>query len=366
MKFIATIGIFFMKIIYFFMKLFKTKNKIVFISRQSDKLSLDFSLLKEEIEKNSNIELVFITKKVEKNFRSVFKSIFIMLKQMYHLATSKVCVIDGYNITVSVLKHKKGLKIIQIWHSLGAIKKFGYQSLITNKQKETAKVMHMHENYDYILSGSDAMTKYFAKAFNYPESKFYSLGLPRIDYILKTEKQNKIKVYKKYPEFKNKKIILYVPTFRDNNNYQINKLINSIDLKKYILIIKVHPNMDYKIDKKDNVYTCDNISSLDLLCVSNYVITDYSAISIEAAVIDKPIYLYVYDYDEYKENPGINTDLYSDLKGYVFKDPKELFDKLNKTKYDMKVLEGYKKKYLCNTDGTVTKNIVEFILEQVK
>ena len=129
MKFIATIGIFFMKIIYFFMKLFKTKNKIVFISRQSDKLSLDFSLLKEEIEKNSNIELVFITKKVEKNFRSVFKSIFIMLKQMYHLATSKVCVIDGYNITVSVLKHKKDTKVIQMWHALAAIKKFGYQTI---------------------------------------------------------------------------------------------------------------------------------------------------------------------------------------------------------------------------------------------
>ena len=365
MKIIATIGIFFMRLIYFFMKLLKTKNKIVFISRQSDKLSLDLSLLKNELE-DKDIELVFITKKVKKDFISVFKSIFIMLKQMYHLATSKVCVIDGYNITVSVLKHKKSLKVIQIWHSLGAIKKFGYQSLNTPKQKEIARVMHMHENYDYIISGSLAMTKYFSKAFNYPKSKFYSLGLPRIDYILNTEKENKKKVYSNYPEFKNRKIILYVPTFRDNNDYQINELINAIDLKKYILIIKVHPNMDYKIDKKKNVYTCDDISSLDLLSVSNYVITDYSAISIEAAIIDKPIYLYVYDYDDYKKNPGINTDLYKDLKGCVFKDPNELFDKLDNSKYDMNVLKRYKNKYVCNTKGTVTKNITEFILEKVR
>ena len=48
---------------------------------------------------------------------------------MYYLATSKVCVLDGYCIPASILKHKKKLKIIQIWHASGAIKKFGYQIL---------------------------------------------------------------------------------------------------------------------------------------------------------------------------------------------------------------------------------------------
>ena len=358
---VANIGIFFMKLIYSFMKLFKTQNKVVFLSRQSDSLSLDYRMLKKELENDKNIKLVFLTKKVEKKISAVFSSVGIMLKQMYHLATSKVCIIDGYNITVSVLKHKKSLRVIQIWHSLGAIKKFGHQSLYSDRQKKLAKVFKMHENYDYIITGSKAMNKYFAEAFNYPEEKLVPLGLPRIDYIKNNNKRSKTKVYKKYPEFKNKKIILYVPTFRDNNNYKINELINAVDLSKYLLIVKVHPNMHYQVATKKNVYTCKGINSLDLLSIANYVITDYSAISIEAAVIDKPVYLYVYDYDEYSNNPGINTDLYSDLPGCVFKEPKDLFNALSKTKYDNQVIKRFKKQYVCNSDGTVTKNLVQFI-----
>jgi ATP-dependent DNA ligase len=52
-----------------------------------------------------------------------------VLNEMFHLATSKYCIIDSYVIPVSILKHRNKLVIIQIWHALGAIKKFGYASL---------------------------------------------------------------------------------------------------------------------------------------------------------------------------------------------------------------------------------------------
>ena len=105
--------------------------------------------------------------------------------QLYHLATSRVCIIDGYNIAVSVLNHKSELKIFQIWHSLGAIKKFGYQTLNTVKSKKTAKIFKMHNNYDYITCSSNDMIKYFSKSFNYERNNFVPIGLPRIDYLLK-------------------------------------------------------------------------------------------------------------------------------------------------------------------------------------
>lgn len=358
------IGIIGLKFIYIFMKLIPTKNKIVFISRQNDNPSIDFRMIRDEIEKNySDIKIVFVTKKMEKNLKSILKNFKFILIQMYHLATSKVCITDGYNIPVSVLNHKKNLKIIQIWHSLSAIKKFGYQTLDTQKKKKIAQILCMHKNYDYLISGSKAMVKYFSKSFNYNKDKFYSLGLPRIDYLIKYNDVNKTKVYKRYPNFKDKKIILYVPTFRENDNYKINELIKSVDLQKYILIIKVHPNMNYSIKKKKNVYICKDFSSLQLLSVADYVITDYSAISVEAAVLNKPIYIYAYDLEEYSKYPGINIDLQKYFPKLVFKDANDLFRILDKEKYNLEIVQKYKNKFVVKTDGNITKDITKFIIK---
>ena len=105
---------FHLRIIYFFLKLFKTdNNKILFLSRQSDTKSIDFKLMEKDIKKRyPDKKLVILTKTLNKN--NFIKYYFHIYKQMYHLATSKVCLVDTYIIPVSILKHKKSLKIITI------------------------------------------------------------------------------------------------------------------------------------------------------------------------------------------------------------------------------------------------------------
>lgn len=356
--------IFIIRIVYFFFKFFKTKNKIVFISRQSNKPSLDFIMLEEEVLKqNQNIKIVMLTKKVEKNIKSVLKNTFMLFKQLYHLATSKICITDGYNITISALQHKESLKIFQIWHSLGAIKKFGYDSLKTPKDRKIARIMAMHKNYNYVNCSSDSMKKYFSKAFGYNDDYLIPFGLPRVDYIITKENILKKRIYNKYPEFKRKKVILYAPTFRDNNNYKINELISEIDFNKYILLLKLHPNTKIEIENK-NVYTCKEFNALSLIAVSDYIITDYSGIAIEALALSKPVYLYVYDIEEYSNYPGLNLDLYQEFKGLTFKSPHKLFQSISRNCYDKKVIEKLKRKYIVSTNGDVTKNLVKFILEK--
>ena len=357
--------VYLLKFIYFFLKVFPIRNKIVFVSRQSNKPSLDFMMLSDKIQElDKDVKIVFVTKKANKNVVDVMKSTFSIFRQMYHMATSKVCITDGYNIAISVLKHKKRLKIVQLWHSLGAIKKFGCQSLYSDRDKKIAKIMKMHRNYDYINGCSKTMIKYYSKAFDYDKNYFYSWGLPRIDYLLKNENEMKGKVYSKYPELINKKVILYIPTFRDNDNYKISELINSINLNKYVLIVKVHPKMNVSIEKKQNLYVCSNFDSFSLLPVADYVITDYSGMMIEAAAIDKPIYLYTYDLDDYKNKPGINIDLEKEFKGFVFKDAVSLFKVLDGKKYDFNLLNSFKNKYVSSTNGDITESIAKFIIEK--
>lgn len=362
MVFLLTIYKYILKFVYFFLKLLPTRKKqILFLSRQTNEPSLDFKYLIDDIHKRyPDYKVIVKTKRLEKNNPiQIISYLFHPFVQMYYLATSSVCVIDTFIIPVSCLKHKKSLRIIQIWHSLAAIKKFGYQTLNTDKDKKIAKVMCMHKNYDAIVSGSNEMTKHFSKAFNYPESKFITCGLPRIDYLLDTEKDNKKKVYKEYPELKNKKIVLYVPTFRTYDEYKFDEIIDTYKDSDYTLIIKKHERSKVDIDEK---YTYPKVSSLELLSVADYVITDYSAIAVEASILNKPLYLYIYDLDLYNKYEGVNIDLYKELPGYVFDDIKDIKKSMDKNNYDMKKLDKYRKKYVTNIDGTSTKKLVDYII----
>ena len=269
MVILLTIYKYILRFVYFFLKLLPTKKKqILLLSRQTNEPSLDFQYIINDINKRyPDYKIVVKTKRLEKNNPiQIISYLFHPFVQMYYLATSSVCVIDTFIIPVSCLKHKKNLRIIQIWHSLAAIKMFGYQTLNTDKDKKIAKVMCMHKNYDAIVSGSKEMTKHFSKSFNYPESGFITCGLPRIDYLLDTEKYNKKKVYKEYPELKNKKIVLYVPTFRTYEEYKFDEIINTYKDSDYTLIIKKHGRTKVEVDQE---YTYDKVSSLELLSVAD-------------------------------------------------------------------------------------------------
>ena len=103
-----------MKIIYFFLKLLPTKEKqILFLSRQENKPSIDFQYMIDDIHSRyPDYHLVVLTKRMEKNnIKQTILYPFHVLKQLKCLATSEICVTDGYQIVISCLKHKKDLKI---------------------------------------------------------------------------------------------------------------------------------------------------------------------------------------------------------------------------------------------------------------
>lgn len=358
-----------MRFIYFFIKLFTKQkdNKITMLSRQSNNINIDFRLLKEELDKLDNIELIIACKKIPENLGGRINYCFGMISDMYHIATSRVCIIDGYNIAISSLKHKKGLGIIQIWHALGAIKKFGYQVLDRREgsSNKTAKIMKMHANYSLVTCASKVTREFFAEAFNTDRDKIKIYGMPRIDYIL--GKNNKInekeqKILQEYPKLKEKKNIIYVPTFRKNEKIDLSDLINSVDEEKYNLIIRLHPLDETEVDQK---YIIKKFSTMDLLKVADYVITDYSAIAFEAAILNKPIYFYVYDIDKYEDDRGLNINLMKEMKSCSSKNINEIVDMIDKNEYDYEEFRRFRERYIETMDTNNTTRIVEYITNYI-
>ncbi len=354
-----------MNAIYLLFKLLPQQHKVVFISRQSNIDTLDFRLIREEIDARNLHKSVFLTKKLVFSPWGMICYFFHMIKQMYHIATSKVVVIDSYCIAVSILKHRQNLKVFQIWHATCAIKKFGYQTIDKKDgtSQKTAKLMKMHQQYTYVLCASDVTSTHFCEAFSVPLDKIVKGGLPRIDYIRMHKQEVGNFICQKYPMVQKKINIVYAPTFRKSRSVDANNLLQAIDHNKYNVIVKTHP-LDENISKSfigNGIIMDQQYSVYDWLSVADIVISDYSALIVEAAVAEIPVYLYIYDIEEYQMNTGLNVSLSDEAIGkYCFRNPIELAKTLDQV-YDMKLLHEFRDKYFDVKETTCTKRLVDFI-----
>ncbi|MBR1417297.1 MAG: CDP-glycerol glycerophosphotransferase family protein [Bacilli bacterium] len=351
--------------IYFFIKLLPTQNKVVMISRQSNKVNTDFKLLGKKLK--DKYKVVYLCKTLEGGIKSKWsvriKYFFHMFRQMYHLATSKVCILDTYCPTVSILRQKKSLTVIQMWHSVGTMKLFGYAVIDRGEGSnyKIADAMKMHKNYTFACAASDAYKDHLSRGFNIPKSMIKTFTLPRIDLLTDKKHEEKIKnkIYTKYPSLKDKPNIIFAPTFRKKEasfNRRLDELVKNFDFKKYNLIVKLHPLSKIKITNK-KVLTAKEFSTFDMLFVADKLISDYSCIIYEAGVRNIPLYFYDYDLDYYKTIRGLAID-YNELPGYKCDNAKDLVKSFEK-EYDYAYLKKFINKYVENRVNCTEKLVKE-------
>ncbi len=339
MRFLTRIAIALCNFVYAFHKLAPTRNRIAMISRQSNRLTLDMRLLKEELKRQDpSVEVVTMNRKIPPGIFGKIKYILYMLgPEMHAIATSQVVILEGYSINVSILHHKKSLTVIQMWHALGVLKKFAYLAVGTEEGHSAAiaKAMHMHENYDYVLCSSEYCRPYYAKAFGYPESQVKVYPLPRTDLLRSDSYKQEIRarILEKYPELRDpsKRNVLYAPTFRNGEDIteHLHALFDAFDDEEYNLIVKLHPIDRTKVNRME-LFGCPEFSTLELFAVSDVLITDYSSILFEAAVAGIPVVLYTYDLETYLERRGFIVDFKADVPYSMFADPAEMMAAIRK------------------------------------
>lgn len=362
----------FLQLVYNVIKILPVKNKIVMISRQSNEPNIDFCLLKEELQ--DDFEIIFLCRTLDDGIHATLKTkilyCFHMLRQMYHLATAKVAILDSYCIIASLLKHKKQLKIIQIWHSIGTMKLFGYSALGTKEGSSVklSKAMHMHENYDYVFASSYAYADHLAAGFNCPLDKIKEFPLPRVDLLKDLEYQKELseKIYSVYPQLKEGKNIVYCPTFRkgvDQAQKHVELLYSSVP-KGYHLIVKLHPLSKVSLDEL-NIFVCKEFSTAQLFSIADAVISDYSCVVYEAAIRNIPIYFYAYDLKDYLHDRGLAIDYKNELPGTISTDADKIIDDIVNQPYDFNKLNAFCKKYVKETSHA-TQDIGNFIRSIVR
>ena len=357
-----------MNFIYFFLKLCPTdKNKVLFLSRQSNTVTEDIDFLSRRLlELKPETNIVIITKRMDKGFSSMLGYAGATLKSMYHLATASVCVLDSYWPAVSVLHHKKQLAVIQMWHAMGKIKKSGYQSLGKKfgRSDMIAREMRMHRNYDVVIAGGRAFNPFYCASFDIDPDILYNVGLPRMDKLREGQEEARRQFYETYPQLKGKKIILYAPTFRKGQALDPKELVRAFRFDgSCVLIIKRHPNQLLVVDNLAPALPCPGMPTSRVLTVCDSVLTDYSAIPIEAALLGKPVYFYLFDYEDYLDHNGLNVKLFDEFPDCVFRDPEKLVAAIDKGEYDTDNYRRFCRRYLPDLTGRATDKIADLIID---
>ncbi|MBO5432566.1 MAG: CDP-glycerol glycerophosphotransferase family protein [Clostridia bacterium] len=361
---IVKVFVLFIRVLYAPMKLRKTKNKIVWLSRQSDEKSEDIKRLSDMIKKLSPETIqVFRLKRLKDESGLSLSYVFSIFVDMWELSDASIAVADTYSIPLSCLNHKNTLKKIQIWHALGAVKKFSLQSVgkAQGRNEAVSRAMCMHKNYDVVIAPSEATAKFYCEAFGCTEDKIRMASLPRVDEILNGDCR-KAEFINNNPDFENKKIILYVPTFRTNDDVYAERLHDAFSETDGIkIVVKAHPLS--KLSQNPKYQINGDFSTYDLMKIADGIITDYSACAFEGSLLNKPMWFYVPDYEIYKAEQGLNVDVLSELPSVSFTDEKMLIKDILSDNYDLSLIEHFSDKYVKNKNADNTEMLARIILE---
>jgi CDP-ribitol ribitolphosphotransferase len=347
------------KLFNLFTKFPINNNLISFIVDSNKSFGGNLEYIKEEFEKRGNFEFNFYYK--DKFSIGSFKK----------LATSKYIFLNDNFFPFAFMKFKSETLVIQLWHAPGAFKKFG-------ASVESPEMLKMiSDNTDYLITTSKNISGYYSEAFQIDESKIKPLGLPRADYYFKNHDLDSLRASfnEKYSVDPNKKIILYAPTFREDKEF--NNVFNYFDLDKfnenlseeYVLALRLHPKIkkfysdDISVDG-DYIDCSDYENEQELLLLADILITDYSSIMIEFALINKPIVFFAYDLDNYLNNErGFYLDYRNDLPGPIVYDSNQLIRVISEG-IDTSNLQAFSRTQFDEIDGEASKRVVDFVLNK--
>lgn len=316
-------------IVYAPLKLLPTQRKVVMISREHPEEPADFADLRDAITtRDPSVRVVSMVRMVPPGLAGKVRYSIHMLAQLYQVATARVLIVDTYSIVASVLRHKDSLTVMQIWHALGAFKKFGLSILGQEEGRDArlAKAMRMHEGYDVVLTSAEECRAAYAEAFGTDVSRVVVAPLPRVDRLRDPARaaQTRERIYARHPHLRGARVAVFAPTFRLDGTVTVDAtgLGDALRAHGIHTVVKLHPLMHGRFG--GDVDTADGFSTQEMLLIADVFITDYSSALYEAAVVGVPSYFLVPDLDEYLASRDFYLDYRRDLPGPIVRTVPEL------------------------------------------
>lgn len=329
------------QIVYLLFSLFKRHDseKVVIVTSRSKQLEGNLEFVYNELQNRipkSKIHLIVANNKMNLS----------LLREIIILSNAKYLILDDYYLPIYLIKPRKSLKVIQLWHAAGAFKKFGYSTVGTKfgPDKRYLRIVPIHKNYTHVYVSSKNTVQYYAEAFNMSKKNVHPLGIPRIDLFSNERlKESTIKMLlEKNPVLKKEEVrILIAPTYRASgpygeSNFNMIQILEDIavKLRKNVrILVRPHPYMCRNELKTllniDNISLANEFSINDWMLLSDAFITDYSSSIFDFSLLERPIAHFVPDLEEYTENRGFYHEIHEISDGEIIKDKSHLVTWIN-------------------------------------
>ena len=365
------------KIITLFIK--PTNNRILISCSAGEHFNGNSKqLFKVLVEQNRDVYFISRSKSIYQELGSVYNNRIVFsysIKALKVFVSSRIVFIThGVYDTYPFTPFRTNNIVINLWHGF-PFKAIGAKmDRLSNDQIND--FLEVYSKTDYMISSSETETEILCESFGLSKEQIIQTGYPRYDILL--EPQNNLLGKLNLPQ--NKKTLLYAPTFRDATDlilfpfedFNFNELNDFLIKEDILLLIRLHRNDRHKINGKiqfnERIVYLDQemleevnevLPSVDLL------ITDYSGIFMDYAVLKRPMIFIPYDIEEYTADRGMNINLIEEYPGDVV----ETFSQFKSTvkqslmvdSTQNKLLDSFLSKFHQYEAGKATQNLVNFI-----
>lgn len=313
---------------------------------------------------------------IKKIARFSIKWLFIMNRAKYWITNSR--------LPAWIPKPKQTI-YVQTWHGTPLKKLAADMEEVhmpgTNTETYKRNFLNEVKKWDYLISPNRYSTKIFKRAFQFNKTIIES-GYPRNDFLIQANNDETIlKLKNKMAIPLHKKVILYAPTWRDNEYYDRGryKFDLQMDLEKmyealsdnYVIVLRLH----YLISENLNLSGFDSFIKdfsqyediRDLYLVSDMLMTDYSSVFFDYANLKRPILFYVYDIDTYRDKlRGFYFDFEKEAPGPLVKTTDEIIEtikRIEKNDFQPLVpLDDFYNTFCQLEDGKASERVIEKII----
>lgn len=351
-----------------------SKPVVLFMSEQSTSISTNLKAVKDRMLARGMDKDYVILESYRSSVTTPRMGLQSWRDTLKKMAMSDFIFLDDHAPLLDWLVIDKDTVITQLWHAGAGFKASGYSRW---GHIGCPAPYSCHRQYKYGISGSKNIAHFFSEVWGINDSQVLPTGMPRIDEFLDESYRSKKtkELYKKYPMCKDKKVILFAPTYRGKNKASAHYPYELIDFKRlyelcgedYVVLFKMHPwvadavpiEEQYK-DRFADVGKYPNIN--DLFYITELLITDYSSNIFEYSLMRKPMLFFAFDEIQYSFSRGFHRDYEESAPGKICHTFEEVLQAIEKEDFEYPKVEQYVEKHFDYIDSGASDRVIDWII----
>lgn len=309
------------------------KNLILFVSYGGAKFNDSPKVIYDAMQQDpkwKKFEFVWAFEKPEEFELKVGKKVKIDTLHYFLIALKAKIWITNVNVERGLHFKPKETIYLNTWHGTGP--------------KQGGNGVKGRSDYDFSYVDILCVDGEYAKnemlsCFNARERNMLWCGRPREDELIFYQNNfDKERIKEKIGVKTGKKIILYMPTWREYETRRINvKLWSELLEDDYVVLIRNHHFFcDGNYEVKDSfLFDCSDYANVnELYWIADILISDYSSAFFDYGLLGKPMFCYAYDYEKYNKTSGLLMDLKTVFPRGIIESEEELLFKIRNIDYE--------------------------------